>query len=206
MKYAHYITLIAIVFAAGCTTLDVGTFLSLKKLDPMQIDPRTGRIAVFWPEAFTHEKTPSIDFKVEKDGMVQIEDNAKFITDPESEKKVPNSRTDAGELIVYALDQTQYEMAYKAQGILREAKETDKFFGGPDWDVDWYRNFHFTIERQAYHDYCSGKHKLDISVWVKVNSTMPFQRLIDEKGIDNFVSGQLKKECDNPETFLITRE
>jgi len=174
MKYAHYITLIAIVFAAGCTTLDVGTFLSLKKLDPMQIDPRTGRIAVFWPEAFTHEKTPSIDFKVEKDGMVQIEDNAKFITDPESEKKVPNSR--------------------------------NKFFGGPNWDVDWYRNFHFTIERQAYHDYCSGKHKLDISVWVKVNSTMPFQRLIDEKGIDNFVSGQLKEECDNPETFLITQE
>jgi len=41
---------------------------------------------------------------------------------------------------------------------------------------------------------------------VKVNSQMPFQRLIDEEGIDHFVSGQLKKDCDNPDTFLITPE
>lgn len=172
----------------------------------MQIDPRTGRIAVFWPEAFTHQKTPSIDFKVEKDDVLQIEGNAKFITDPESASQVPNSRTDKGDLIVYALDPSQYDMAYEAQAILRDVKATHRFFGGPDWEVDWYRHFSFTVEREAYRGYCNGKRKLDISVWVKVNSNMPFKRLVDEKGIDHFVSGQLKDDCDNPETFLITQD
>ena len=187
-------------------TIDMGTALSLRKLDPMDIDPRSGRIAVFWPEAFSHQKTPSIDFKVEKDDVVQIEDNAKFVVDAESVSQVPISRTDAGDLIVYALDPSQYDMAYKAQGILREVDETHKFFGGPKWSVNWYRHFSFTIERQAYLDYCSGDGDLDISVWVKVNRQMPFKRLVDEKGIDNFVSGQLKKDCGNPDTFLITQE
>jgi len=206
MRYVLYLPLIAAIFVAGCMTVDMGTIRSLRKLDPMQIDPRAGRIAVFWPEAFTHADFPSIDFKVEKDDTVQIEGNAKFITDPQSAKQVPNSRADAGELIVYALEPSQYDMATKAQTILREVKETHKFFGGPDWSVDWHRNFHFTVERQAYRDYCDGTRKLDISVWVKVNSQMPFKRLVDEKGIDNFVSGQLKEECDDPETGLITRE
>ncbi|MDB2438482.1 hypothetical protein N9W89_07175 [Hellea sp.] len=187
-------------------TIDMGTVRSLRKLDPAQIDPKAGRIAVFWPEAFSHANTPSVDFKVEKNDEVQIEGNAKLITDPKSASFVPNSRTDAGDLIVYALEPSQYDMAYKAQGILRDAKETAKLFGGPDWNVDWHRHFSFTVEREAYREYCDGTRKLDISVWVKVNSQMPFQRLVDEKGIDNFVSGQLKEECDNPETFLITRE
>ncbi len=199
-------SVIAVIFAAGCMTIDMGTVMALRNLDPAQIDPKSGRIAVFWPEAFTHERLPSIDFKVEKDDEVQIEGNAKFVTDPKSASQVPNSRMDAGELIVYALDPRQYDMAYEAQVILREAKDTHRLFGGPDWGIDWYRHFGFTIEREAYRKYCNGTGKLDISVWVKVNDAMPFQRLVDEKGIDNFVSGQLKKNCDNPETFLITRE
>jgi len=206
MKLTHAIPLVAAVLLAGCMTIDMGTVRALQKLDPADIDPQSGRIAVFWPEAFTHEGAPSIDFTVEKDDEVQIEGKAKFVTDPASANQVPNSRIDAGDLIVYALDPSQYDMAYKAQEILREAKETHRFFGGPDWDMDWYRNFHFTIERGAYQAYCDKTGKLDISVWVKVNSQMPFQRLIDEEGIDHFVSGQLKKDCDNPDTFLITPE
>lgn len=207
MRLTQYIGLLAATaITAGCMTIDMGTILALKKLDPAEIDPKTGRIAVFWPEAFTHERTPSIEFKVEKDDEVQIEGRAKFVTDPESGKLVPNSRTDAGELIVYALDPSQYDMAYEAQDILRDVKETHRFFGGPDWEVDWHRYFAFTIEREAYRKYCDGDRKLDISVWVKVNSLLPFKRLVDEQGIDHFVSGQLKENCDNPDTFLITQE
>lgn len=206
MRSTQYTLLIATVLLSGCMTVDMGTVMSLKKLDPAQVDPQSGRIAVFWPEAFTHEKIPSIDFKVEKDDEVQIEDTARFVVDPDSAAEVPINRTDAGDLIVYALDPSQYDMAYKAQGILREVKETHRFFGGPKWSVDWYRHFGFTIERGAYRAYCDGDGDLDISVWVKVNSAMPFRRLVDEKGIDNFVSGQLKKACDNPDTFLITKD
>ena len=189
MKQTRYITLIAAAFTAGCMTIDMGTIRSLQQLDASEIDPQTGRIAVFWPEAFTHAQTPSIDFTVEKDGETLIDENAKFVTDPASEGFVPNNRTDPGDLIVYALDPGQYEMAYKAQAILKEAKETHRFFGGPDWDMDWYRHFSFTVARGAYRAYCDGTADLDVSVWVKVNSATPFQRLVDEKSIDNFVSG-----------------
>jgi hypothetical protein len=206
MMSIRYMTVSAALLLAGCMTVDMGTVMSLKKLDPAQVDPRSGRIAVFWPEAFTHQKIPTIDFKVEKDDEVKIEGNARFVIDTNSAAQVPVSRQDKGDLIVYALDPSQYDMAYKAQGLLREAKDTHRFFGGPKWSVDWYRHFGFTIEREAYRAYCDGEGDLDISVWVRVNDAMPFRRLVDEKGIDNFVSGQLKNDCDNPDTFLITKD
>jgi len=182
----------------------MGTAISLTKLAPTEIDPRSGRIAILWPEAFTHYRAPFTDFKATKDDAVQIEGQFKFITDPDSANFVPRNPNEPGDLIIYAVDKAQYPMAYKAQDVLRDQKETDRFFGGPDWKVDTHTDFSFTVERAAYRAYCAGDEELDISIWVKVNAAKPFQRLVDEKGIDKFLSGQLKGDCKKPDTNLIT--
>ena len=188
----------------GCATLEIGTAISLTKLAPTEIDPRSGRIAILWPETFTHYRPPFTDFKALKDKELQIEGQFKFITDPDSENFVPRNPSEPGELIVYAVDPAQFPLAYKAQEVLRDQKATDKFFGGPDWDVTTHTDFSFTVARAAYRAYCDKGEDLDISIWVKANGNKPFQRLVDEKGIDNFLSGQLKGDCDKPDTNLIT--
>lgn len=195
-----------LLLLSGCATLEMGTAYSLATLSPTEIDPRAGRIAILWPEAFTHYRAPFTDFKAVKDDEVQIEGQFKFITDPGSVNFVPRNPKDLGELIVYAVDESQYPLAFKAQDVLRDQKETDKFFGGPDWDVITHTDFSFTVEKTAYLAYCAGKENLDISIWVKVNASKPFERLVDEKGIDKFLSGQLKGDCDKPDTNLITLE
>ena len=202
LRLAKFLT--PLILLSGCATLEMGTAYSLTTLSPTEIDPRTGRIAILWPEAFTHYRPPFTDFKALKDDIVQIEGEFKFITDPNSVNFVPRDPKVPGELIVYAVDASQFPLAYKAQDVLRDQKETDKFFGGPDWEVNTHTDFSFTVELQAYHAYCEGKEKLDISIWVKVNATKPFQRLVDDKGIDKFLSGQLKGDCKKPFTNLIT--
>ncbi len=193
-----------LILLSGCATLEFGTAYSLTTLSPTEIDPRTGRIAILWPEAFTHYRPPFTEFTALKDDAVQIEGEFKFITDPDSANFVPRDPKLPGELIVYAVDESQFPLAYKAQNVLRDQKETDKFFGGPDWEVNTHTDFSFTVERAAYQDYCEGKNDLDISIWVKVNAAKPFQRLVDDKGIDKFLSGQLKGDCKKPDTNLIT--
>ena len=188
----------------GCATLELGTAYSLATLSPTEIDPRTGRIAILWPETFTHYRAPFTEFKAVKDGAVQLEGEFKFITDPDSVNFVPRNPKELGELIVYAVDESQFPLAYKAQDVLRDQKKTDKFFGGSDWDVTTHTDFSFTVEKEAYLAYCAGKEELDISIWVKANANKPFQRLVDDKGIDKFLSGQLKGDCEKPETNLIT--
>jgi len=200
----NIVILIPALILYGCATLEIGTAYSLTTLAPTEIDPRSGRIAILWPEAFTHYRAPFTDFKATKDGDVQIEGQFKFITDPESKNFVPRSPNESGELIIYAVDESQYPMGYKAQNVLRDQKETDRLFGGPDWSVDTHTDFSFTVERTAYRAYCAGDEDLDISIWVKVNAKKPFQRLVDEKGIDKFLSGQLKGDCKKPDTNLIT--
>ena len=207
MLQSRFITLLTpLIFLTGCATLELGTAYSLTKLSPTEIDPRSGRIAILWPEAFTHYRPPFTDFKATKDKEVQIEGQFKFITDPASKNFVPRNPSEPGELVIYAVDEAQYPMAYKAQDVLRDQKETDKFFGGPDWQVKTHTDFSFMVERAAYRAYCEGTGDLDISIWVKANAAKPFQRLVDEKGIDNFLSGQLKGDCKKPDTNLITRE
>lgn len=196
--------LASLLLLSSCATLELGTAYSLATLSPTEIDPRTGRIAILWPEAFTHYRAPFTEFKAVKEDVVQIEGEFKFITDPDSVNFVPRNPQEGGELIVYAVDESQYPLAYKAQDVLRDQKETDKFFGGPDWDVITHTDFSFTVERDAYRAYCDGKNNLDISIWVKVNASKPFQRLVDDKGIDKFLSGQLKGDCKKPDTNLIT--
>lgn len=193
-----------IILLSGCATLEMRTAYSLMTLSPTEIDPRTGRIAILWPESFTHYRTPFTEFKALKDGAIQIKGEFKFVTDPESVNFVPRDPKAPGELIVYAVDASQFPLAYKAQDVLRDQKATDKFFGGAGWDVNTHTDFSFTVERQAYRAYCEGKEKLDISIWVKVNATKPFQRLVDDKGIDKFLSGQLKGDCKKADTNLIT--
>jgi len=172
--------LIPILSLTGCTTLELGTAISLTY------------------------RPPFTDFKATKDGVVQIEGKFKFVTDPDSANFVPHNPNDPGELIIYAVDEAQYPMAYKAQEVLRDHQETDKFFGGPDWDMTSHTDFSFTVDRAAYRAYCAGDGNFDISIWVKANAAKPFQRLVDEKGIDKFLSGQLKGDCKKPDTNLIT--
>lgn len=193
-----------LVLLSSCATLDMGTAYSLATLSPTEMDPRTGRIAILWPEAFTHYRAPFTEFTALKDDDVQIEGEFKFTTDPDSKNFVPRDPKMLGELIVYAVEPSQYPLAFKAQDVLRDQKATDKFFGGPDWEVNTHTDFSFTVEREAYRAYCGGKEKLDISIWVKVNASKPFQRLVDDKGIDRFLSGQLKGDCKKPNTNLIT--
>jgi len=198
--------LLGTLLLTGCATLELGTAISLTKLTPTEIDPRSGRIAILWPEAFTHYRPPFTDFKATKDNEVQIEGQFKFITDPKSANFVPRNPNEPGELIIYAVDAAQYPMAYKAQDVLRDQKETDKLFGGSDWEMNTHTDFSFTVERAAYRAYCTGEKNLDISIWVKANANKPFQRLVDDKGIDNFLSGQLKGDCKKSNTNLITPE
>ena len=202
----HIMPLAAALIVTGCASIELGTAISLTKLSPTEIDPRTGRIAILWPEAFTHYRPPFSDFKATKNGDVQIEGQFKFTTDPGAQNFVPRSPNTPGELIIYAVEESQFPMAYKAQDVLRDQKETDKFFGGPDWNVITHTDFSFTIEREAYRAYCDGTGDLDISIWVKANASKPFQRLVDDKGIDNFLSNQLKGDCKKPNTNLITPE
>ena len=202
----NIIALSAAFLMVSCASIELGTAIALTKLSPTEIDPRSGRIAILWPEAFTHYRPPLTDFKASKDGELQIEGQFKFITDPTSKNFVPRNPNNPGELIIYAVDASQYPMAYKAQNVLRDQKETDKFFGGPDWDVETHTDFSFTVERAAYRGYCDGTNDLDISIWVKANASKPFQRLVDDKGIDNFLAGQLKGDCKKANTNLITRE
>jgi len=168
--------LIPILSLTGCTTLELGTAISLTKLTPTEIDPRSGRIAILWPETITQYRPPFTDFKATKDDEVQIEGKFKFITDPDSANFVPRNPNDPGELIIYAVDEAQYPMAYKAQDVLRDHQETDKFFGGPDWDMTSHTDFSFTVDRAAYRAYCAGDGDFDISIWVKANAAKPFQR------------------------------
>jgi len=169
--------LLGTLLLTGCATLELGTAISLTKLTPTEIDPRSGRIAILWPEAFTHYRPPFTDFKATKDNEVQIEGQFKFITDPKSANFVPRNPNEPGELIIYAVDAAQYPMAYKAQDVLRDQKETDKLFGGSDWEMNTHTDFSFTVERAAYRAYCTGEKNLDISIWVKANANKPFQRL-----------------------------
>ena len=198
------LTIILALNLTGCAILELGTAISLTKLAPTEIDPRSGRIAILWPETFTHYRPPFTDFKALKDNELQIEGQFKFITDSSSVNFVPRNPNEPGQLIVYAVDDAQFPLAYKAQEVLRDQKATDKLFGGPDWNVTTHTDFSFTVEKAAYQAYCEGKNNLDISIWVKANATKPFQRLVDEKGIDKFLSGQLKGDCDKPDTNLIT--
>ena len=188
IQFRKIALLAALPLLSACATLELGTAYSLATLSPTEIDPRTGRIAILWPEAFTHYRAPFTDFKAIKDDAVQLEGQFKFITDPDSVNFVPRNPNETGELIVYAVDEMQFPLAYKAQDVLRDQKETDKFFGGPDWDVITHTDFSFTVEKAAYRAYCEGKDNLDISIWVKANANKPFQRLVDEKGIDKFLS------------------
>ena len=207
MKVFHTILGLSLgVFLTSCATIDWGTAVALTKLAPEEIDPRTGRIAILWPESFTHYRPPFTDFEAEKDKVVQLEGRFTFVTDPDSENFVPRNPNAPGELIVYAVDESQYAMAYEAQEVLRDHKRTDKLFGGADWKMDSHTDFSFTVAPEAYSAYCAGEKDLDVSIWVKANSSKPFQRLVDDKGIDNFLSGQLKGDCNNPDSILITRD
>ena len=125
--FRHIMPLAAALMMSGCASIELGTAISLTKLSPTEIDPRSGRIAILWPEAFTHYRPPFSDFKATKDDEVQIEGQFKFTTDPSAQNFVPRNPNDPGELIIYAVEESQYPMAYKAQDVLRDQKKQINF-------------------------------------------------------------------------------
>lgn len=189
----------------GCGTLEKGTLLSLASLMPEDVDPISGRVAVLWPDSITQYRPPILTTKVIKDGVLQIDAQIQLVLDPEAEKFVPYPKGQ-GYLTVYKVDEKDLPAAYKAQEVGTDIAQNSPLFGGPDWEITRNADFSFTIERKAFLAFCNKNVSLDTSVWVKVNAARPYQRLVDHKAIDRIVSGQIKAECDNPETNFITRE
>jgi len=192
-----------ITVLSACSTLETGTLLSLASLSPEDVDPASGRVAILWPKSVTQYRPPILTTKALKNGILQIDEKIQLTLDPASEKFVPYPKTQ-GYLTVYKVAQSDLAIAYKAQDVGKDIARTSRIFGGADWDVTHNADFSFTIEGPVFRAFCAGSSSLDISVWVKVNATRPFQRLINDKAIDRIVKGQIKAECDNPETTIIT--
>ena len=132
-----------------------------------------------------------------------IDEKIQLETDPQAVRFVPYAK-DSGYLQDYKIAQKDLTTAYKAQEIGADIAENSPFFGGPKWDITRNADFSFTVERSAFYSFCDGTAALETSVWVKVNANRPYQRLIDQKAIDRIVSGQIKAECDKPDTNFIT--
>jgi len=204
-KYLFAFLVLPTLALPACETLETGTVLSLARLTPEDIDPLSGRVAVLWPDTIKQYRPPILTSKVIKDGTLLIDEKIQLETDPDAARFVPYPK-DSGYLQVYKIAQKDLETAYKAQKIGADIAENSPLFGGPKWEITRNADFSFTVERTAFYRFCDGIAPLETSVWVKVNASRPYQRLIDQKAIDRIVSGQIKAECDKPDTNFITPE
>ena len=191
---------VMLISFTGCSSFDLGTLYSLSKLEPTDIDPVNGRVAILWPSGITHYRPPTITYEGLIKGKTIVEGEVQISTDFEAERFVPYNRSAGGEMIVYSLDSKDHMRAFEIQKIaLKESNPSA-------WTLNTHTNFSFTIEEDLFRAYCEKKQDLDVSMWVKVSKNSTYQRLVDDKAIDRFIGGQIKDECKKSETNFITRQ
>ena len=175
---------------AACSTLDVRGAYAVKKLKPTDIDPRTARLAVIWPEGFGAE-TITLSWTVTEDETLIRKEQYELRTmTPALIEGIKRPRGDnLGPVTVYALPNTDVESATVFQDWAEsEMNRTDR----NDRLISF--SFFFPLKSEMdtpISNYCDPSEDAPIYIWYKYRADQPYRRIVRTKSIDKFLGDSI---------------
>lgn len=209
MKWA--LVLFLPVFLSACLYLDIGTVLSLKRLDPYSVDLVNSRAAIVLPLGVNYAPTVKVVVRVTRDKKV-LQEEIFDLDVVDDEKDLPG--IELGDFpqhpLVVRLAAADYERAIALQkrlsaldknhkwvepgnetvrgssGLQRDIAENEKASG--DLTIDW----KFYLNHEGVEKYCNQRQKIRLTGWVKLNDApqyrrvfhgMPLKKMFAKKGM-----------------------
>ena len=190
------------VFLSACLYLDLGTVLSLRKLDPYRVDLITSRAAVLVPADVDYAPNVDVTLRVIRAGKVLQEEvfALEVLKDGEALDGIDVEGLGARPLVI-RLAEADYARAKAVQAKLAKKDENHQWvepetdtIGGADTapeagiarDVaeeeaasgDLTINWQFSLGPQGKEKYCQGSKKIKLTAWVKINDAPFYRRVV----------------------------
>jgi hypothetical protein len=185
------------VMLSACLYLDIGTVLSLKKLDPYSVDLMSSRAAVLIPDDIYYAQNVEVTVRVTRGGEVLREEvfALEVVGDGEDLPGM-NLQKLPGKPLVVRLAAADYERAIalqKSLGALDKNhqwvepgsdtmtgdKKADRAIAADekasgDLTIGW----QFSIPPTSRDKYCRRHKKIGLTAWVKINDDPGYRRVV----------------------------
>lgn len=190
------------VFLSACLYLDIGTVLSLRKLDPYSVDLITSRAAVLVPSDVDYAPAVDVTLRITRDGKVLQEEvfALEVVKDGEALDGIDVEALGARPLVI-RLAKADYARANAIQAKLAAQDKNHQWVependtlgsadtaseDGIDRDVandeaasgDLTINWQFSLGPQGKEKYCQGDKKIKLTAWVKINDAPFYRRVV----------------------------
>ncbi|PHS22619.1 MAG: hypothetical protein COA85_11095 [Robiginitomaculum sp.] len=185
------------VLLSACLYLDIGTVLSLKKLDPYSVDLLNSRAAVLIPDDIDYAQNIEVTVRVTRSGKVLREEVfALEVVGNGEDLPGVNLRKLPGRPLVVRLAEADYERAITLQKRLG-AMDKNHQWVEPDSDTmtgdkkgeraiaadekasgDLTIGWQFTIPSTSRDKYCRRHKKIGLTAWVKINDDPGYRRVV----------------------------
>ncbi len=206
------------VLLSGCLYLDIGTVLSLKRLDPYTVDLVNSRAAVLLPKGLVYEKTVGTTLRITRNNKVLQEEKfaLEVLEDGEALPGIDVADLPRKPLII-RLGKADFERATRLQKKLSKLDKNHKWVepgsetvsdegaehrkiaaderASGDLTIKW----NFSLTQAGFEKYCTRHKRIKLTAWVKINDDpgyrrvvhgLPLKRLYGKKG--------MKKLCAMP--------
>jgi len=189
--------LVLSVLISACLYLDIGTVLSLKKLDPYSVDLVSSRAAVLIPDDINYAPSVEVTVRVTRGGQVLREEVfALEVVGGGEDLPGVNLQKLAGKPLVVRLAAADYDRAIALQKRLSALDETHQWVepgrdtmtgdkkadraiaadekASGDLTIGW----QFSIPSTSRDKYCRRHKKIGLTAWVKINDDPGYRRVV----------------------------
>ena len=181
---------------SACSTLDLRGAWAARKIEPIDIDPKSARIAVIWPEDFGSEHV-NLGWEVKKVETVIKKETFKILALPKTlfEADVTEIKRPKGDnlaaLQVYALPAADIPRAEAFQEYIINTlgkKKSDNQSVTFSFFLPLTKSENNTIPR-----YCDPNEDAPLYIWYKYRADQPYRRIVRTKSIDKFMGKDIYK-------------
>jgi hypothetical protein len=203
LKTFRQITILVLpVFLSACLYLDLGTVLSLRKLDPYSVDLIASRAAVLVPPDVDYAPNVDVTLRITRNGEVLQEEifALEVVKDGEALDGINVEALGAKPLVI-RLAKADYARANAVQAKLAKKDKNHQWVepgndtvGGADKasedgieravaddeaaSGDLTINWQFSLRPQGKEKYCQDRKKIRLTAWVKINDAPFYRRVV----------------------------